>query len=549
MSRKLTIDQKIRILKEEKLKRLKMQAKMLEYQQNPALWLEERFGESMSNFKWDEFEEYKNHKWDGSPNGLYNAWMSLIQDYTWVAIEAGVGTSKTFWLSRLCYWYVDVFEGGSVFNFAPTAAQLRDNLWKEVSRAFPKFKKIRPNSELLAFELRVDNRNEESYVGDSYGWGIKCKSVGVGSTEDSATAVQGIHGKSVLIILEETPGISSSIITALKTTSVAPNNKVVAVGNPDNRLDTLRQFAELKKVDDYRISSLDYPNVVCKNPLKFAGGATEQSIKDLAEEYGEDSEFFNRRVRGISPKQNKDSLIKVEWFNQCVDHTPTKDAYNALGVDVARSTTGDLASVCYGKSSICTHIQDFVCPSTTALAYNLMYDSNELIVRGIKDYNIPTIHQMEIRPQLVGIDSVGVGVGVTDTMADNGYNVVGLSGGEWVEAIPKETYKDPATGRMKERPLYHFVSLRAQMYWELREALRKQEIGIHIKDKTVLEELRKEITTPKLMPNPKGIKVESKEDIIKRLGYSPNKLDSFVYWFWMSKGYRVQSSVYFPLGA
>lgn len=528
-------EKELQLLKKDKIARLQMKV----YQQNPDMWLEERFGERIDNFRWSDFKEYKDHKWDGDVDTLWQAWLSVIKEYTWVAIEAGVGTSKTYFLSRLVLWFVDVFENATVYNFAPTAGQLRDNLWKEVSRAFPKFKKIRPNAELLSFELRVDARDVESYEGDSYGWGIVCKSVGVGSAEDSATAVQGIHGKDILIILEETPGIHNAVITALKTTAVAPNNTVIAVGNPDNTHDTLHQFAKLSNVDNYRLSALDYPNVICKDPLKFAGGVTQNSINNLIKEYGETSDFYQRRVRGISPAQSKDSLIKVEWFDECVDKNPEVFSYNAAGVDVARSERGDKAAVAYGKGAVLRYIKDFQCPNASHLAYNIMYNNIELLQHGYSDYDIPTAFDYGVYPENIGVDGVGVGVSTVEAFAEKGLDVTSLTGGFWKEAVPKDE---------QGNPLYTFVSLRAQMYWEAREDLRRGLVGIMISDNIMLSRLRKEITAVKQVPSASGIKLEDKETLIKRIGYSPNLADAFVYWNWIRKGYRNGITIDMPFG-
>jgi hypothetical protein len=67
------------------------------------------------------------------------------------------------------------------------------------------------------------------------------------------------------------------------------------------------------------------------------------------------------------------------------------------------------------------------------------------------------------------------------------------------------------------------------MYWQLREDLRNDP-DISLPDD---EELFADLVTPKWETKNGKIVVESKEDIKKRLGHSPNKGDAVVYWNWI----------------
>jgi hypothetical protein len=79
------------------------------------------------------------------------------------------------------------------------------------------------------------------------------------------------------------------------------------------------------------------------------------------------------------------------------------------------------------------------------------------------------------------------------------------------------------------------------MWWCAREDLRNNEIDIPND-----EELIADLTTPKWMIQGGKIAVESKEKIKERLGRSPNKGDSFVYWNWVRKG-RHKSKIHSSL--
>ncbi|MEI6730425.1 MAG: terminase, partial [Pseudomonadota bacterium] len=72
-----------------------------------------------------------------------------------------------------------------------------------------------------------------------------------------------------------------------------------------------------------------------------------------------------------------------------------------------------------------------------------------------------------------------------------------------------------------------FINQRAEWYWRLREALDPtsgQELAIP-DDREILIDL----CTPRWSLTPRGIKVEAKDEIKKRIGNSPDKGDSLVY--------------------
>ncbi len=524
-----------RLLLEEKYNRLKKK----QWRQDPMLWLEERLGEKRSNLVWTDFPEYKNHKWDGDRNPIANAWLSLAKGY-WVGIEAATGTGKTYTLARIVMWFLDVYDDSLVITSAPKQDQLKLNLWAEMSKIMFKFRKLHEHAEMFNLRLVVDNRNvdlddEENLSKSHQAIGFVA---GVGSNEDSATKAQGFHRENMLIICEETPGMNEAIMTAFQNTCTATNNLILAVGNPDHRLDTLHKFCMLPKVKNYRVSAYDYPNVVLGKEI-FPGAVSIASIERRIDKFGKDSKMYNSRVRGISPSQSADSLIKLDWIlSVCIakkdyheyDAIPHDDwSYNALGVDVSNSENGDKACLVWGKSNRMVSIQEFYCNNANDLALNTILTDDELLSKGRNIYHTNKIQDFEIHPDHVGVDAVGVGVGTINTYEEYNYKVVSLHGGYWAEAVPYDDNGDP---------MYQFNSLRAQMYFTFALEIQKREFVIEISDMDILERFIEEAVSPKLVTNGRSIAIESKEDIKKKLGRSPNILDAAVYWNWMRKNRR-----------
>lgn len=539
-------------LQAEKLRRLKYEL----YRRKPFEWVADVFGEPEISYKWSLHPEYKDHVWDGDADPLYNAWMDVSKQ-NWVAIQAATGTGKTYMIARLILWFLDVYDNSLVVTTAPVSSQLEKNLWAEISNEMEKFKKVRPYTRFTHLDIKPEGDNPSTHVLSKKSHQAIGFVAQVGTAEQSATKAQGFHRKDMLIVCDEAAGISSAIMTAFQNTCTGANNVIIAVGNPDSEYDELNQFSLLTNVKSYRISAFDHPNVVKKSEV-VSGAVTIPSIDRRKEKYGEDSPLYLSRVRGIVPNEGEDSLIKRTWIDQCtVGHkdfcAEIIEGHSAVGIDVSNSETGDKASTVFGKGNVVDSVQEFHCPNANHLAWNMYYTDDELwdmdIARQeqgrddkqkIHIFGIPKLKDYGVHESYIGIDSVGVGVGTLNAFLDLGITAVGLSGKQWSEVIPKDN---------EDKPLYEFISLRTQMYWEAREDIRNRKVVFDLSPE-MMKQLKIELTIPKYKLSKLSIVVESKDDIKKRLKHkSPNVADAFVYWNWIRKGYRANMYTWMPVSA
>lgn len=472
------------------------------YQKNPFQYLVDRLGIKPESVDWMLIPEYANHKWDGTPNPFMVVLDALVNE-KWCGVESATGPGKTFFGACVVLWFLDNFENSRVITTAPKADQLFSQIWAEISGLYPMFNK---GSLLASGELRMSDDPMSKYKAEAF-------VAGVAATEESATKAQGFHAEHMLIILEETPGVPAPTIAALQNTSTSPHNIILAFGNPDNQQDNLHKFCMQDNVVHVRISAYDHPNVVLNNPSFIPGACSRVGLQRIISKFGEGTSLTLSRTRGISPAQAADALIRREWieraierFEKYLDENKKFDlgkiaGERGLGVDVANSEFGDKASFTHGKGIVCFKSEDFQCP-----------DSNQL---GHQVYLL--IQQDKISIKHLGVDGVGVGAGTINTLkeygiTDSGVNLQGA-------AQPEDT------GNMEQ-----FNNLRSQMWWQAREDLRNDDLDM-IND----EDLIADLTAPKFTVKNGKIIVEGKEDIKKRLGRSPNKGDSFVYWNWRRK--------------
>ena len=474
------------------------QQRIEHYKQNPFDYFVERLGFRPETLDWELLPEYQQHRWDGTRNP-YKKILEAIVKNKWVGVESAIGTGKTRFGAGLVLWFLECFENSIVITTAPKRDQLALHIWREITNLFPLFGRGYLNN----LKLRMVDE-EDRWLAVGFVAGVK-------ASEDSATKAQGFHNEHMLIICEETPGIPSPVLTAFENTSVAPHNIIVAFGNPDNQLDNLHLFCNQPRVEHIRISVYDHPNIVTRNPLFIPGATTQQKIIDMLDKYGEDHPLFLSRARGICPVASSDALIKIEWVKASIDKYKELSNFNgiideekvsgdkAIGCDVANSEAGDKAAIAIGKGNVCLNIVDFPCDDSNQLGhklYRIMLDEN-------------------IKPTHIGVDGVGVGAGTVNTLKEYGISSrnVNIQGA----AAPEDT------GEQED-----FNNLRSQMWWRLREDLRLGNIIIP-DDKDLISD----IITPKWWVRNGKIIVESKDEIKKRLGRSPNKGDALVYWNWI----------------
>jgi hypothetical protein len=478
------------------------------WQASPIDYMVERLGIRRETLDWMLLEEYHTHKWDGTPNPLRAVCEALVRN-EWIGVESANATGKTFLGAGLALWFFECFEDSMVITTAPKQAQLQLHIWKEIGREFNKLGK----GHLNKLQLRMIEGSDE--------WTIIGFVSGVGASEDVATRAQGFHATHMFVILEETPGIPQPIIDAFINTSTAPHNLVLALGNPDHQLDTLHRFCRMDNVTNVRISALDHPNIVLKNPNFISGAISEQGIQRRLERYlSVDNPMYLSRVRGISPTQSRDALIRLEWCfeaskkfdelrgdNDRIDESKIV-GLQSLGCDVANSEAGDKAAEAYGKGNVLLTIEDFPCPNANEFGHSIH----------------KKIHEFGIAAHCVAVDGVGVGAGAVNALKEDGDTVYDVQSG---------------AGYVKlEGMVEEFQNLRSQMWWQARIDLQK---GLLILPRD--DELFADLTTPKWTTRGGKIFVESKEEIKKRLGRSPNKGDAFVYWNWVRSQRAVQPAM------
>lgn len=502
------------------------------YQHDPIGWVRDKLLIPEHTLRWS-MNGYLGHEWDGTVDPLVVLFEGVA---AWeangmgggggVSVESGTGTGKSYGLALLILWFLACFEDAEVYTFAPKEDQLRLYIWKNIAEVWPRFVALFPGAILT--DLRIQMRG----VGND-NWSAHGFPVAMRAGEQVSIRASGMHAQHMLLVYEEMPGIELPVTLAGKNTCTAPHNLRIGIGNPNHQLDALHRMSLEPGVIAVRMSALDHPNVVMRNPSIVPGAVSEVSIAKRLLEYGERSPVYQSRVRGVSPEQASDALIRLEWLKASAqryaarllyssEHGPEHSVQGSYtypgipnrvtgkGVDAANSDHGDQAAICDFAGNVMVRIDAFACP-----------DSNLLGAQAVRE-----ARTAGLAGERVGVDAIGVGAGTVNEARRQGFTLNALYAG----GKPMVMVEKMADGKPLEwsPDVNKFENLRGQMYWQAREDLRLNVIDVP-EDKELWEEL----VCPTFEDDNKVVKVEKKDDLKPRLGRSPNKADAFVMANWV----------------
>lgn len=263
-----------------------------------------------------------------------------------VTIKGGHGVGKTQALGAIIPWFLCSFAPAKVLTTAPTEAQARDQIWREV----------RHQVQFATRPLPGVLKPVEPH------WEIGPEHYGKGIVTNSEMRFRGDHSPNMLIVLDEGPGVPEWVLNEARNMCTAPNNKIVVIGNP-----TIPQgwyyesFLPKSTWKQVTLSCLDHPNVTTGRmmiPGAVSREWVERYIREecLPLELGNDeiqqfdfefpkgsncwyrpSDIFLCRVMGEFPSEGPDSLFPLWCLENGrnnrlpIDSTTPVD----LGVDIA----------------------------------------------------------------------------------------------------------------------------------------------------------------------------------------------------------------------
>jgi len=462
--------------------------------------------------------------------------LRAVQNERMVAVASGTARGKDYIaaVACLCFMYLTprwkngkLIENTKIAMTAPTDRQVRNIMVPEVRRLY-KAAGVLPGR-LVGYDIRTNY--EEWFL------------TGFKSSADNTEAWSGFHAVNTMFVVTEASGISETIYNAIEG-NLQGNSRLLIVFNPNITTGYAAKAMKSSRFKRFRLNSLFAENVVSKKNV-IPGQVDYEWVKDKVENWcvgirkeevndGEGdfewegqwyrpNDLFRVKVLGMFPKVSEDVLIPYEWVEIANERWKElrEEGFESkkkcrLGVDVA-GMGRDSSVLCprYGN-----YVEKFEVHSSAGVA-------DHMHVAGM------TIPYLKKRGAKAFIDTIGEGAGVFSRLRELNYqNAYSCKFSEGTRNLHDVT------------EVYTFANMRAYLYWAVRDWLNPKngfQPALPPNDM-----LMQECTDIHWKFSSSGdVIMESKEDIKKRLGRSPDYFDALANTFYPRDYEIIQESELF----
>lgn len=387
------------------------------------------------------------------------------------AIASGHGIGKSTFVAWLILWAMSTFEDTRGVVTANTENQLKTKTWAELSKWYRlcicKHWFVLTATAIFA----VQAGHEKTWRIDMVPW-----------SEKNTEAFAGLHnkGKRILLIFDEGSAIPNAIWEVAEGALTDSETEIIwcAFGNPTRNTGRFREcWTKFKK--RWKQQQID------SRTSKFSN---KEKIKQWADDYGENSDFFKVRVRGMFPSMSAKQFISVEDVDKAFGKHLRPEQYNFA----PKILTCDPA---WGGDD------ELVIALRQGLAFKILRvmpkNDNDVLVA-----NIIANYEDELQADAVFIDGgYGTGIVSAGTTMGRTWQIVWFSGES----------ADPGC-----------INKRAEMWNEGKKWLKAG--GVLPRDQVLYDDLIGPETVPRLDGK---IQLEAKEHMKDRGLPSPNRGDAW----------------------
>jgi hypothetical protein len=402
-----------------------------------------------------------------------------------IAAASGHGIGKSALVAWIILWAFTTAPDTLGVVTANTETQLKTKTWARLGEWFNMFIGREMFQLTATALLSRDPSRERTWRIDMVPW-----------SEKNTEAFAGLHnrGKRLVLIMDEGSGIPDVIYEVAEGALTDVDTEIMwfVFGNPTRNVGRFKDIFDSAIAKFWKTRQIDSRSVPITN---------KKQIQRWLESYGEDSDWFRVRVRGVFPRHGLMEFFSASEIDEAMrrEVTPSQTAPLALGVDVARYGANN--SVIFprkGRDARSIPRRVYSGLSTVDLATRVFDAHHEYHADGIF------------------IDGGGVGGGVVDNVRNMQLFCFEVQFGG----------KDDLGGHTWGNPGERYANKRAAMYGAARQWLKTGALPAD-------PELRRQMLAVKYSFNIRDeILLESKEDMMDdNDGLSPDDLDAFVLTF------------------
>ena len=386
-----------------------------------------------------------------------------------VSIRSGHGTGKSTIFAWVALWALVCFWDVKIPATAPTAHQLEDIL-------FPEIEKWRARM-LEPWRSAIQVKSDKVTMAGTPGF-VAART----GRKENPEALQGFHAENLIFLIDEASGIPEQIFEVARGALSTEGARILMAANP-TRLTGYFYNSHHKNRDlwtRFQFSCLDSPRV------------SPAYAKEIAEEYGEDSDMYRVRVLGEFPHASEMQFMPGDIVEAAMGRHLREEMFDfapvVIGVDVA--LFGGDRSVVFLRQGLMSKI---------------LYQK-----RGVKPEELAArvaMFEDEYKADAVIVDATGVGEGVMSSLRLMNRSPIAFYAGE-------KALLDNCHNR------------RAEVWYKMRKWFAE---GGAIPDDS---DLRDDLVGPEYSTNNRGqIQLERKQDMKKRGLASPDLADALAVTF------------------
>lgn len=394
-----------------------------------------------------------------------------------LARSSGHGIGKSTVVAWLVDWIMStrpMCEGTVTANTYP---QLKSKTWAQVA----KWTAMLVNSHWFTVTGEVMYHNAAQLT-----W--KCSAQTCREENSEAFAGQHSVGSTSFYIFDESSAVPDKIFEVAEGGLTDGEPMIFLFGNATRSTGKLQRVVFGNERERWNHAAIDSRDCMLPN---------KEQIKEWEDDYGEDSDFFRVRVRGLTPRASDLQFIGSDlvYGAQTRDVVVPDDEPLVAGLDIARGGNDDCV-LRFRRGLDARSIPPKVWPGED------MRNSTIFIAKVIQAID-------DLHPDVVFADGTGIGGPIVDRLTQMGYNVVEI----------QFAWSCPDAG--------HWANMRVWMWNNMREWLKKGAIDD-------LPELEVDLVGPDFHHDKKDrVVLESKENMKKRGLASPDHGDALALTFAM----------------
>jgi len=426
-----------------------------------------------------------------SPTLYQDECLAELQAHRRIAARGPHGVGKTAPAAWAVLWFATTRENDDwkVPTTASAWRQLSHYLWPEVHKWARRLRWDRigrppfsERTELLGLSLKL--RGGEAFA----------------LASDNSALIEGAHAEQLLYVFDEAKTIPYPTWDSAEGAFSIGECYWMAFSTPGEPLGQFYDIHARKPgYEDW------WARHIKKEEAIAAGRISRAWVEQRKKQWGEESAVYQNRVEGEFASSAGDGVIPLAWIEQAVTRwhkwveAGKAGLFNAVGVDVARQGEDKTVLALRFGNAIATlrkySQQDTMRTADQVRRVLVKYRSHDAI-----------------------IDVIGLGAGVVDRLRQQGMRVTAFNASEKSEKLD-------SSGELG------FSNKRSAAWWNLREMLDPtSEARVALPDD---DELIGDLAAPHWREMSGGrVQVESKREIIKRLGRSPDCGDAVVMAFY-----------------